>query len=327
MSKISESMNKENWTPGTMPTALDRLAFMATTTEELEERVSRRFLINGLVQEKSHTIFYGASGTAKTTLTFYLIKEAKISNPELKTFYFLLDGSDQIALNGRRYYNDEGLTMLLSTPAKEIISFLELAISGKEDLNNKLFIFDTYKKFQTDVNNKADNARHLHFIRELTNRGATVISIAHSNKNREQISGTAELEQDSDAVMRFDKLDDAGDPDGMFVSISADGRVRWKPEERSFKVPRYDPDPAKVKDVDYVDLSQADLFAKHGELIADIRAYLDDNGDTTQKQIVADISEEAIEGRDAITKILKAGAGLLWKRSKGSKNSSIYEIL
>ena len=62
---------------------LSGLAKFATSIERLEEMTNRDFLIDGLIQEKSHTVIYGASGTGKTTFMFYLIKEAKQNNSKL----------------------------------------------------------------------------------------------------------------------------------------------------------------------------------------------------------------------------------------------------
>ncbi len=292
--------------------------------EELEEMVQRDFLIDGLIKEKSHTVIYGASGTGKTTLMFYLAKEAKKRNDKLSVYYFLLDGADEIALNGMNYYNDDSLKILNTVQSREIMSLLIKGVSAKEDMSNMLFVFDTYKKFQSDVNNKGANTSHMHILRELTSLGATVVSIAHSNKDKKQFSGTAEMEQDSDAIIRVDKMTDPVNKELMTVSFSSGGRVRWFFVPKSFIMPEHNPDPALIEEVEYIDLKDAEFFAEAAADIAAIRLSLAEDGDATQKILYERLSEDLESGRDTFFEILRKGRGKFWNGTKGSNNSYVY---
>lgn len=295
--------------------------------KELEEMVQRDFLIEGLIKEKSHTVLFGASGTGKTTLMFYLARKAKDNNKNLKVYYFLLDGADEIALNGMNFYNDSSLKILNTVQSREIMSQLTRGISEKQDLTDTLFIFDTYKKFQSDVNNKGANTNHMHILRELTALGATVVSIAHTNKDGKKFSGTAEMEQDSDAVIRADKLIDPVNENYMTVSLSSAGRVRWKFTPKSYNLPIHNPDPELVSEVDYVDMRDAEFFTEVGADIATIKLNLTEEGDGNQETLFKRLSEDVDSGRDKFYEILRKGRGKFWKGSKGSKNSYIYSSL
>ncbi len=304
---------------------LSALTKFATNIERLEEMTSRKFLIEGLIQEKSHTVIYGASGTGKTTLMFYFIKEAKKNNPELVTFYFLLDGADQIALNGARYYDDQDTLHILNlVQAKYIMTELLNNIAGKVDLSNVLFIFDTYKKFQSDVNNKGANSKHMHILRELTSLGATVVSIAHTNKDGKNFSGTAEMEQDADAVIKVNKMIDAEDKSVMTISLSEGGRIRWKLEPRSYRLPRNNPDPQLVEPVEYVDMKDTEFLDEYAEIILTIRMSLAEDGDGNQKVLHKRLEDEIFCGRDKFFELLHKGRGVFWKATKTSNKSYIY---
>lgn len=307
---------------------LGGLAKLETDMERLEEMTNRDFLINGLIQEKSHTVIYGASGTGKTTLMFYFTKEAKVNNPNLEIFYLLLDGADQIALNGARYYNDvDTLHILNLVQARVIMEALSKNIADNVDLSNVLFIFDTYKKFQSDVNNKGANSKHMHILRELTSLGATVISIAHTNKDGKNFSGTAELEQDSDAVIRITKMVDPEDKEMMTVSLSEGGRIRWKLEPRSYSVPRSNPNPSLVRPIEYVDMKDAEFLEEHAGNIASIRLSLAEDGDGNQKVLYERLQEDIFYGRDKFFELLHKGRNKFWKATRTTKNSYIYSSL
>ncbi len=307
---------------------LSGLARFATNIERLEEMTNRDFVIDGLIQEKSHTVIYGASGTGKTTLMFYFIKEAKEHNPNLEIFYFLLDGADQIALNGARYYNDANTLHILNlVQARDIMEELHNNIKEKTDLSNVLFIFDTYKKFQNDVNNKGANSKHMHILRELTSLGATVVSVAHTNKDGKNFSGTAEMEQDADAVIKVNKMVDIEDKEVMTVSLSEGGRIRWRLVPRSYKIPRNNPDPQLVNPIDYVDMKDAEFLDEYADIIAIVRLSLAEDGDGNQKLLYDRLEEDVFCGRDKFFELLYKGRDKFWRATRTAKKSYIYSSL
>ena len=308
-----------------IPKGLGKLDTFYTSIKELEEMSNRKFLIDGLIQEKSHTVIFGASGTGKTTLMFYFTKEAKQNNPDLITYYFLLDGADQIALNGAKYYGDEETLKIINLKqAKEIMEELRNIISIKQDLSNFLFVFDTYKKFQSDVNNKGANASHMHILRELTNLGATIVSIAHTNKDGKRISGTAEMEQDADAVIRITKMKSVSKVDMMTISLSEGGRIRWKFMPRSYELPSDNPNPSLIEHIEYVDLSEAEFLEEHSGDISIIRSSLAEDGDGNQAILHKRLEEDVSGGRDKFFELLRKGRGKFWNAKKTSNNSYIY---
>ena len=307
---------------------LGGLVKFETSIERLEEMTNRSFLIDGLIQEKSHTVIYGASGTGKTTLMFYFVKEAKEKKPDLDIFYFLLDGADQIALNGARYYDDPNTLHILNlVQARDIMEELYKNIKEKIDLSNVLFIFDTYKKFQSDVNNKGANSKHMHILRELTSLGATVVSVAHTNKDGKNFSGTAEMEQDADAVIKVNKMIDVEDEESMTVSLSEGGRIRWRLIPRSYKIPRNNPNPRLIAPIDYVDMKDAEFLDEYAEIIAVVRLSLTEDGDGNQKALYERLEEDVFCGRDKFFELLHKGRGRFWKATRTTKKSYIYSSL
>ncbi len=225
-------------------------------TGELIERTTRRYYIPGIIQEKNHVVLFGNSGTGKTTIGFFLMKKIIDENPGVTIMYFLLDGADQIALNARNFIPDKNLKIIMNKNAQDIMNDLSLEVKDGVDLRETIYVFDTYKKFQNDVNNKKANTQHLDLVRKVTALGATCISIAHTNKDGVTFSGNAEIEQDTDGVVGFDRLLDAENKEMMTVSLTEGARVRWKFEECSFRMPSSDPDPAKVESIEYMDISK-----------------------------------------------------------------------
>jgi len=311
---------------GNANNVMARLSKFISTEEQMEEFVNRSFLSDGMVKEKCHVVFYGPSGTGKTTLSFFLCKEMLKTNTSLVIFYFLLDGAEDIALNASRWINDHRLNIATTANAKEVVFELNTMLNRKDDLTNILLIFDTYKKFQTDVNNKSGNAKHMEFIRQLTKRGATCISIAHTNKNGEQMSGTAELEQDSDAVFRFDSVDDVETEGNMLVSIKDSGRCRWKPTKRSFNMPKYNPDPSLVKDIDFIDIEKWKEEDKDSHTISAIKNFIkDNNGTASNKELLKVIPELTGDGRPTIASILNTYNNRHWFRWVDKSRGKAYE--
>mgnify|MGYP000706314670 CR=1 FL=1 len=72
----------------------------------------------------------------------------------------------------------------------------------------------------------------MHLIKEVCKLGATFISLGHTNKDGERYSGTAEIEQDSDGVLRIDGIDEANNQ--TVSTIKKGGRCRFDVKETSF---------------------------------------------------------------------------------------------
>ncbi len=288
------------------------------TMAELEERTKRRMLVLGLIQEKTHVLLYGDSGTGKTTITFYLLKAMLDENPDLEVVYFLLDGADQIALNARNFIQSERFNIVMNKTAAEILNDLALEVKNKADLQGMVYVFDTYKKFQNDVNNKKLNTQHLDAMRKLTSQGATCISIGHTNKDSGTFSGNAELEQDTDGVVRFNRLVDVADKEQMTVSLTEGARIRYRFQECSFRMPTNNPHPAKVEPTEFLDTQQWRDEKEDMRDIESTKNVIRDAGEKgiVQAALIDKLSKEEMIGRNRAGDLLKKYISRHWQRQK-----------
>ncbi len=284
---------------------IDIFQGLESSIDDLRASLSNKFVFNGLVRQASHVVIYGPSGSGKSTITNYLLPEALLNIPELKVFYMNLDGSDEITINTSDFLNnDPRVKFYNEAKASDLLYRIQTAIETEQDLSNTLFIFDTLKKFQTDINSKSANTLHFDLIRKATMRGATCISIAHSNKDGGTFSGTAELEQDSDAVFRFDSAKDLKDENKLIVSVVEGGRVRWQSKERSFTIPAKDPNFFMIKEIDFVDVRSWITEDEDMYLIEMIKDVIEEKPGIFQGDIVRAMQDKSGDGRKTITKLL-----------------------
>jgi len=191
----------------------------------------------GYIAKGHHTVIYGASGTMKTSITVVEMVKELPKRPEMEIFFYSFDASDVHHKAIFQYLKDNKCAnrfhILNESDPNEVFEMIEQAKSDESDLHNAVFIIDTYKKIVGDVNNKAKNAEVMGELKMLAHLGATILTIAHANKDGVNNSGTAELEQDSDALIRFDAHSDAT---GTFISITQGGRVRYEFEPLTYFV-------------------------------------------------------------------------------------------
>lgn len=136
------------------------------------------------------------------------------------------DMFEALNLNHRITITDSGTT-------DEYMSEMQKHINNKDDLSNIVFIFDTFKYMTNDINNKNANKKAMAFIKELCHiTGCSFLSLGHTNKDGRNQSGTAEIEQDSDAIFRIDTVDNQ---DKSISTITPAGRVRLNPKDQSFE--------------------------------------------------------------------------------------------
>jgi len=298
------------------------LRALSTKLETMKEFIDRSFLIDGIVMEKTHVVIYGPSGAGKSTILSYLCKEALNVSPSLDIHYMAVDGAEEITYNTARWIDNERFIPYTDVKPSLLLGLMQEQIAGKHDLNNTLYIFDTLKKFQNNVIGKSENVSHFETIRQLTKLGATCISISHTNKDGSDYSGTAELEQDSDAIFRIDGITSMSNKEMMTSSIKPAGRVRWKnPGERSFSFPIASK-PDQVKEIKYVDVERWRHEKEDMYLIEPIIDIIKERQGLSQKDIYIKVKEITGDGYKTIAKTLHAYNGRHWHYAK---NGSSYK--
>ncbi len=291
------------------------------TLEEIEEMEKRRFLVDGLMKDRTVTVVYGRGGSGKTTIVLYwcisMIEDGK------NIVYINMDGDNPMTKELVKKYPRK----FLPVQKGGAISHLEKLFTLPGPIAKKtVIIFDTYKKFVGDVNMKRDNKEFMEKLRELQQRGATLIPIAHTNKDSKDVSGTADIEQDGDGMLRVDSIKNA---DGSItISVKLGGRTRWTVEPTTYNVPSSaTPNPFEIVEIEYVDVSK---FADEGEeakSIEKIKNIIENIGDVPQTKLVKDIADNsALTTRD-IPKILEKYDGRHWESRYEKHNNRTTWVL
>jgi hypothetical protein len=221
----------------------------------------------------------------------------------------------------------ERITITDTGTVADYINTLAQCIIDKVDLSDTFFIFDTFKYLTSDINNKNANKNAMALIKKLCHvTGATFLSLGHTNKDGEKQSGTAEIEQDSDAIFRIDSMTDS---DPATSTIMPAGRCRLDPIEQTFQftrgnissVTRLD-NPIDIEALTYAKETRATDIA----LIIEVKSILTKGVEKTQSEMLELLNDFKI-GRQTLMKKLKYYAEQgEWSVKKGASNATIYFI-
>ena len=196
----------------------------------IDDRKNQHVLFKSLLVERMHTFLYGASGSNKTTVIAWVIGEVLINFDDKICQFWSFDAAQDHETSIFNYMKTKDLhedryQIITGATSADFFSHYEKAIKVGSNLSDLVVVIDTFKFITENVNDKNANKKAMHFIKELLALGATVLSIGHSNKDGIKQSGTAEIEQDSDGVLRIDReVKTNGD---VILSISKGGRVRF----------------------------------------------------------------------------------------------------
>lgn len=307
--------------------SLSMLTKFSLTKEKREKLRNMKYVIDGLFVEGYHSYVYGQAGAGKTTILLNLGFEMVAKG--YKVFFFYLDGELFSASKVSEEIDARGATdsyhILTDGTMGEYQAIMQELIDKKEDLSNTVFILDSFKYFSEDLNNKNANKKAMHFIKDVCKLGVTFISLGHTNKDGKKESGTAEIEQDSDAVLR---IDSSASLDGStnISTIKKGGRCRCEIKEASFEFVGGDPlqvyKQDEVIDVEAALKKQEERY-KDLDLINEVKLLLYNGGEKTQSELL-ELLKDCGVGKNSIIKRLKRYIGTEWNEKKGEKNASIY---
>jgi hypothetical protein len=201
----------------------DRKAAMRANTQTLATLSKAKRHIDGLAHPGHHTVLFASSGSFKTTFVTALCMQALEASEALECHYWGFDVSPDYvaAVVG---IDHERFSLFTNETVAEMEDLYIEHINNDVRLDNTIIVLDTYKFLSSDVNNKNANKKAMHFIKDVCKLGAAWISIHHSNKDNKRESGTAEIEQDCDALLRIDTVVDGSK---AIANIKNGGRVRW----------------------------------------------------------------------------------------------------
>jgi len=292
------------------------------TIKEIEEMENRAYLIDGLIKDGTVTVVYGRGGSGKTTIVLHwcitMIEQGKT------ILYINMDGDNPMTKEILRKYPKK----FLPIQKGGAISHLEKLFTIPDTVAKQtVIIFDTYKKFVRDVNTKRDNKEFMEKLRELQQRGATLIPIAHTNKDSKAVSGTADIEQDGDGMLRVDSINNGDET--MTISVKQGGRTRWMVEPKTYSVPNLTtPNPFRIEEAAYIDVSK---YADENDDVSNIekiKNIIENIGDAPQTKLFKDIADNSTLSIREIPKILEKYNGRHWEsRYEKSNNRTTWVLL
>jgi hypothetical protein len=178
------------------------------------------------------------------------------------------------------------------------------------------------------VNNKNANKKAMHFIKDVCKLGATFISLGHTNKDGKKQSGTAEIEQDSDALLQIDSAGSIEDDSKIISTIQKGGRCRCTITNRSFEFTGGYPLSVVALDKPLdIALQEALRIQEQNDesFICEVQRLLRDSGEKSQKELL-NMLEDFGMGKNKMMKMLKLYTGKKWEEKKGDNNASIYYL-
>lgn len=295
--------------------------------KELKEM---KYLYDGLIVKNQHTILVGSAGAGKTTVTIHLCY--KMVEDGYTVIYLYLDGDLTTASKISQDIEDKNLNdnfkLLVDGTMDDYKKILDDFIEAKESLEKVIFVLDTFKFFTKDINNKNANKEAMHYVKDVCKLGATFISLSHTNKDGKRESGTAEIVQDSDAVLRIDGMEDGK---GKYIStIKKGGRCRGDRKETSFSF--YAGNPLSVEvvnsDIDIEkEIAKREQETKDKYIIEQTKEILRDNPNINQGDLKKLLKEELNLGGNTLHNFLKRHKGTHWTvdKEKGG-NSKLYNV-
>jgi len=332
MSKLSDNMDKRDETniseqekqQNHKVSIKDKLKGRRMSKKRRDEAKNQKWVIDGILPQGNHVVVYGAAGSGKTTVTLMMIADALEDNPDLEAYFLYVDGASSMAAYFEDYIEEKNLSdryiIMEDGSATDMLKDIEDYIKGCEVPENVIIVIDTLKSLQPDIIAKGALAKTMHRIKALSKQGVSVMTLSHTNKDGENYAGTAEIEQDTDGLLKITTFD--GERDYEKIStITAGGRVRFFAQERSFKFTQGKPE--TVTEIDVIDTTAMKQEKIDMALIQGIRAYLRLKGKVSKTELENAIMEDDSFEHNAreIKKVIKRYIDRFWTKSTGGERN------
>jgi len=189
-----------------MGTLMDAMIEKGDKAKVVASKMSKSLnMAFGIIYEGTLNNLFAKSGAGKTKITVILMLYIAKKYPDKLIYYFAPDISNDDITEINTLVDTESVDNFIldqDSTGSEFMTMMEEY--GKTDgVEYIVFIVDTLKKI-VSVNNKDAMSKTMGTLRQIVSRGATGILIGHTNKDGEEMSGTAEVEQDVDNVLTID---------------------------------------------------------------------------------------------------------------------------
>jgi len=217
---------------------LEALTQWMVTDEQVNTMKATRMIWRDIIA-LSHLSVWSAPGNGgKTSLAKFAAGE--LAGDQFTVLFFQEDASagDLPALH--EHAKTHGYRMLNSilagsSPEDQVKTLRDLSRSDT-DLSGFVMFFDTLKKY-TDLMSKGGTRTFFQLMRALTQRGATVVLLGHTNKHRGMdgrlmFEGVGDVRNDVDELLYIEATDK--DPSGMVTLTIRPDKVRCAIKEATF---------------------------------------------------------------------------------------------
>lgn len=274
-------------------------------------------LFENLIIQHHIIVIAATSGCGKTTIMHWVCRQISES---IKVTYVT---ADEAADNSRSYYEYAKGHYLYTDLNARAISPSEYfnSLLREQDLSNRLYVFDTLKKF-TNVMHKDVIKQFMIDLRTLTNKGATIVLLAHTNKEtsakKEPIfEGVGDIKSDVDEL--FYLKSSSKDLPRLVTCTPEKARGAIKSTDFHINENR------EITHSQHIDNHQ--MLANQRDLeIDDAISHVLSGGIKNQSEVVECLQVQDFR-RDHIRARLKAGTGLKWTKSRGPRNASLYDLM
>lgn len=221
------------------PSPLAALDKWLVTAEQVDAMKQTQMIWRDLIASSHLSVWSAPGNGGKTSLAKFAAGELA---PNFTVLFFQEDASagDLPALfehareHGYRMLNS---TLAGSSPQDQITALRDLARDGS-DLEGFVMIFDTLKKY-VDLMSKGGSRGFFQLMRALTQRGATVVLLGHTNKHKGLdgkmiFEGVGDVRNDVDELLYIDATEK--DPAGVVTLTMRPDKVRCAIREATFEL-------------------------------------------------------------------------------------------
>ena len=258
---------------------------------------------------------------------------ADMASVGLDVFYFQLDAGGAQLKGLHKHSLNNGYTLLSTlgqgTSDMDVKKALIKAAEW-ENHSNTVFILDTLKKF-VDVNSKQQAPEFYSVLRGFTQRGGTVLTLAHATKYKEGNAvvpdGVMDLVNDADNVAMLDGIHkEACLTVSTNHSPDSFGKSRARIEEATFCI---DKSTYTVTRIDYEDqrakVDNEQQEKDDEQIINAIKAFLR-AGSTANKSTITDVLKVSQMSARQVNRVLANTYyhDRHWKVEKGKNNATLF---
>ena len=298
---------------------------------EASEPIFENLLFAGMAH-----VWVAKPNGGKTAIATYA--SAKMAEEGLDVYYFQLDASGPQLIDLKSHATKYGYRLLstLREGASDaaVRTALETAIVEGSDHGNKVFVLDTLKKF-VDVNSKRESARFYALLRTFTQKGGTVLSLAHANKYQDADGnivpdGVQDLINDADCAAT---LQGHHTPDTLSVQTNHDPSVgmktRAKTVEATFEINKHTYGVKLIDGQAYKEqLTRDERELRDEPIIKDIKQLLSRGEPVNQTTILKNLKVCGVGQRRASSVLQNPDyVDYHWSREKGLHNAWLYTLM